>query len=63
MQEERRKIEQETYVNVDSRKKKGGFVSKNDGFGNEYIVVRYPSLVILSLVILVFTPGTEDLFF
>lgn len=37
--EERRKIEQETYVNVDSLKKKGGFVSKGDGFGNEYIVV------------------------
>ncbi|GAQ86548.1 hypothetical protein KFL_002960030 [Klebsormidium nitens] len=37
--EERRKFEQETYVNVNSLKKKGGFNPKGDGFGNEYIVV------------------------
>lgn len=37
--EERRKFEQETYVNVDNMKKRGGFTSQGDRFNNEYIVV------------------------
>jgi hypothetical protein len=42
LQEERRKFEQETYVNVDNLKKRGGFTSQGDRFNNEYIVVSVP---------------------
>lgn len=38
--EERGKIKEETLVNVDGKKRRGGFVPKKDRSHNEYLVVN-----------------------